>query len=192
MAILKTANGKIVKFGNKIVVASSAPTVTGYALTYSTSNAGCSVEYANGTTADVSGEGTIYDVTKILSVWKDQDNWFNAPSINGASISSYPVILTTDSAIILESQCLAGATLITLADYTQKRIDQLTLADQVLSVNQITNELIADEIVYCDADQSKTHNEYDIWTFEDNYIITTVHRPRLYNCESEAFVNLDE
>ena len=88
--------------------------------------------------------------------------------------------------------CLTGDTLITLSNGAQKRIDQLTLNDKVLSINPETLELVEDEIVYCDSACDKTHNEYDIWKFENGYELKTVHRHRLYNCESEGFVNMDE
>ena len=107
--------------------------------------------------------------------------------------SSTPVTLT-DNAIILEasSWCLTGDTLITLADNSQKRIDELTCADKVLSLDPNTNKLFSNSIIYCDAAANKTHNEYDIYTFEDGSMLKTVHRHRLYNCESEGFVNMDE
>ena len=100
--------------------------------------------------------------------------------------------LTADVTIECSMTCLTGDTLITLSDGSQKRIDSITLGDKVLSIDPKTLELVEDEITYCDSDCNKTHNEYDIWTFENNYVVKTVHRHRLYNCESEGFVNMDE
>lgn len=88
--------------------------------------------------------------------------------------------------------CLTGDMLITLADGTTKSIDTITLADKVLAYNPETMALEADEIIRCDSDKIKTHNEYDIWTFDDGTIIKTVHRHRFYNVERNAMVYMDE
>lgn len=100
--------------------------------------------------------------------------------------------VTADVTLEFYLSCLTGDTLITLSNGAQKRIDSITLGDKVLSIDPKTLELVEDEITYCDSDCNKTHNEYDIWTFENNYVVKTVHRHRLYNCESEGFVNMDE
>lgn len=109
-------------------------------------------------------------------------------SLSNVTISN----LTADVTIVCSMTCLTGDTLITLSDGSQKCIDSITLGDKVLSIDPKTLELVEDEITYCDSDCNKTHNEYDIWTFENNYVVKTVHRHRLYNCESEGFVNMDE
>lgn len=88
--------------------------------------------------------------------------------------------------------CLTGDTLITLDNGTQKRIDQLTLDDKVLSWNPDTMQLEADEITYTDSTENKKHTEYDVWTFSDGTIVKTVHRHRLYNVECQAMVYMDE
>lgn len=90
------------------------------------------------------------------------------------------------------ASCLTGDTLITLADGSQKRIDQLTLDDKVLSYNPDTMQLEADEITYTDSAEDKKHVEYDIWTFSDGTLVKTVHRHRLYNIERQAMVYMDE
>ena len=88
--------------------------------------------------------------------------------------------------------CLTGDTLITLADGTTKRIDTITLADRVLAYNPETMILEADEIISCDSDKIKTHSEYDVWTFDDDTVVKTVHRHRFYNVERNAMVYMDE
>lgn len=103
--------------------------------------------------------------------------------------------LTLAGDIIINSasfQCLTGDMLITLADGSQKRIDQLTLDDKVLSWNPDTMQLEADEITYTDSAENKKHTEYDIWTFSDGTVVKTVHRHRLYNVERQAMVYIDE
>lgn len=88
--------------------------------------------------------------------------------------------------------CLTGDTLITLVDGSQKRIDEITLNDKVLSYNPNTMKLEEDNIIYCDNNLSKEFIEYDIWTFENGTIIKTVHRHRLYNVEKQRMVYMDE
>ena len=88
--------------------------------------------------------------------------------------------------------CLTGDMLITLADGTTKRVDTITLADKVLAYNPETMDLEADEIIRCDSDKIKTHSEYDIWTFDDDTVVKTVHRHRFYNVERNAMVYMDE
>lgn len=88
--------------------------------------------------------------------------------------------------------CLTGDTLITLADLTQKRIDELTLQDKVLAIDTKTGKFVADEITYTDSTEHKTFTEYDKWTFSDGTIVKTVHRHRFYNVEKQAMVYMDE
>lgn len=88
--------------------------------------------------------------------------------------------------------CLTGDTLITLADGTKKRIDELTLQDKVLAIDTKTGKFVADEITYTDSTEHKTYTEYDKWTFSDGTIVKTVHRHRFYNVEKQAMVYMDE
>lgn len=88
--------------------------------------------------------------------------------------------------------CLTGDTLITLADGTEKRIDELTLQDEVLAIDTKTGKFVADEITYTDSTEHKTFTEYDKWTFSDGTIVKTVHRHRFYNVERQAMVYMDE
>ena len=88
--------------------------------------------------------------------------------------------------------CLTGDTLITLADGTEKRIDELTLQDKVLAIDTETGKCGADEITYTDSTEHKTFTEYDKWTFSDGTIVKTVHRHRFYNVEKQAMVYMDE
>ena len=88
--------------------------------------------------------------------------------------------------------CLTGDTLITIADGTKKRIDELTLQDKVFAIDPETGKFVADEITYTDSTEYKTYTEYDKWTFSDGTIVKTVHRHRFYNVEKQAMVYMDE
>lgn len=113
-------------------------------------------------------------------------------SANIEELSGDSYKINGDGSISVNAICLTGDTLITLADGSQKRIDEITTADKVLSVNPETNELEADEIIYCDSAENKTHTEYDIYTLSDGTEIKTVHRHRFYNMERQAMVYMDE
>lgn len=88
--------------------------------------------------------------------------------------------------------CLTGDTLISLADGSQKRIDEIQLTDKVLAYNPETLTLESDEIIECDSNECKWHTEYDIWSFLDGTVVKTVHRHRFYNVERRAMVYMDE
>ena len=121
-------------------------------------------------------------------------NLIHYTNASGESYSFYKSLtLTSDITITYaDDTCLTGDTLITLADGTTKRIDTITLADRVLAYNPETMALEADEIIRCDSDKIKTHDNFDIWTFGDGTIIKTVHRHRFYNVERNAMVYMDE
>lgn len=101
-------------------------------------------------------------------------------------------VLGQGTVSIFKQGCLTGDTLITLADGTKKRIDELTLQDKVLAIDTATGKFVADEITYTDSTEHKTFSEYDIWTFSDGTIIKTVRRHRFYNVEKQAMVYMDE
>lgn len=99
----------------------------------------------------------------------------------------------SDSAeYITDPVCLTGDTLITLADKTTKRIDQMQVGDKILSYDPHSMKITEDIVTYTDSADHKYHTEYDIWTFSDGYILKTVHRHRFYNIEQQAMVYMDE
>lgn len=87
--------------------------------------------------------------------------------------------------------CLTGDTLITMADGTTKRIDEITYGDKVLAINPKTGEYVATGITYTDSAEHKTYNHYDRFEFDDGTVITTVHRHRFFNCEDEKMIHID-
>ena len=109
-----------------------------------------------------------------------------------ASEKSYAKITADGTVQVYSVRCLTGDTLITLADGSEKQIDQLTLNDKVLSYNPKTLLLEPDEITYSDATENKSFTEYDKWTFEDGSVVKTVHRHRFYNVERKAMIYMDE
>lgn len=95
--------------------------------------------------------------------------------------------------ILLRGQtCLTGDTLVTMADGTEMRIDQISVGDEILSFDWETMELVPNRVVYTDKDEGKTHVQYDEWLFEDGTLIKTVHRHEFYNVEAKRMKYMDE
>ena len=144
------------------------------------------------------GESSIFTITKKYIILDDTGgSWYGNldPStgithVYGLGCCYFAV--TADGTITADFSCLTGDTLITLSSGEQKRIDQLTLNDKVLSYNPETLQLEPDEITYTDATKNKSFVEYDKWTFEDGSVVKTVHRHRFYNVERQAMVYMDE
>ncbi len=88
--------------------------------------------------------------------------------------------------------CLTGETMITLADGTCKRLDQVMPGDRVLCLNPETGALDIDEVVESDALEHKEHTEYDVWTFSDQTVVKTVYRHRFYNLDQQRMAYMDE
>lgn len=141
--------------------------------------------------------GSLYiqarNMTGVVGAWY-QVNVNNETGDAIASTTKTKVVPISSNVIITfaDMYCLTGDTLITLFNGKQKRIDQLTLDDKVLSYNPETLQLEPDEITYTDAAENKSFTEYDKWTFEDGSIIKTVHRHRFYNIERQAMIYMDE
>ena len=146
------------------------------------------------------GESSIFTITKKYIILDDTGgSWYGNldPTIGTGITHVYGLgccyfAVTANGTITADFFCLTGDTLITLADGSSKRIDQLTLNDKVLSYNPETLLLEPDEITYTDATENKSFTEYDRWTFEDGSVVKTVHRHRFYNVERQAMVYMDE
>lgn len=126
-------------------------------------------------------------------------SWYSAnwekPTGDITIDENYLATVTGDGTIEISASyytCLTGDTLISLADGSQKRIDEIQLTDKVLAYNPKTLTLESDEIIECDSNECKWHTEYDIWTFSDGTEVKTVHRHRFYNVERQAMVYMDE
>ena len=181
--------------------------VTGYTVTFASNFSG--EAYGGGELSDVTLTADTGASTPLTSaarglVWQGVSTLTASRGVannisytndrTGASDYFYQNLTLSDDITITYANdwCLTGDTLITLADGTTKRIDTITLADRVLAYNPETMVLEADEIIRCDSDKIKTHDNFDVWTFSDGTIIKTVHRHRFYNVERNAMVYMDE
>lgn len=175
---------------------------SGYTYSYITdNNSSIKLTYSGGSTDTVAckslSSGKSYQDVKELTlegVESTNDLYYTMGGTSGILTDKLPSIaLTADLTIDrVNTACLTGDTLITMADGTERRIDALKVGDAVLSYNPATRELESDEIIYSDAGANKTHNYYDVWEFSNGSILKTVHRHRLYNIESQGMVNMDE
>lgn len=191
------------EFSNEV---SYTKTPAGYKVTFASNFSG--EAYGGGELSDVTltantgastpltsaARGLVWQGVSTLAASRGVANSIGYTDANGESHSFYQYLtLTSDITITYANDwCLTGDMLITLADGTTKRIDAITLADKVLAYNPETMALEADEIIRCDSDKIKTHSEYDIWTFDDDTVVKTVHRHRFYNVERNAMVYMDE
>lgn len=87
--------------------------------------------------------------------------------------------------------CLTGDTLITLANGSAKRIDQIEYTDKILAIDPETGEFCSTSVTYTDAKINKSYNHYDRFEFDDGTVVTVVHRHRFYNVEDQRMIHLD-
>ena len=140
------------------------------------------------------GESITVTVTKPYLFVETVGNSVPESVSGGISFNSSTGIYTVtgDGTIKTCSMCLTGDTLVTMADGSEKRIDEIALGEEILSYDFATMTLVPNKVVYTDKDAGKTHTEYDVWTFSDGSFVKTVHRHRFYNLERKAFVYMDE
>lgn len=118
---------------------------------------------------------------------------FTSGGVTRALSNGEVVTLTQDSTLyISECDCLLKGTIITMADGSFKEISTIKVGDKVLSLNPETGEQEEDDVVYSDGTEKKYADSYDLWEFENNYVVRTTHHHRFYNVERQAFVYLDE
>lgn len=192
--------------GNIIYAAGAVEEIVGYKVTFASDFS--SYAYGGGELSSVTLTANTGESTPLTSaarglVWRGVSTLTVSRSLtfgvyytdaSGANKSFNEFLTLTSDITITEANdtCLTGDMLITLADGTTKRIDTITLADRVLAYNPETMTLEADEVIRCDSDKIKTSGEYDIWIFDDDSVVKTVHRHRLYNVEKQAMVYMDE
>ena len=103
------------------------------------------------------------------------------------------VTLTDNLEIVyVKATCLTGDTLITMADYSTKRLDEVELGDKVLSFDFDTMKLVPKRVVFTDKDENKSFSEYEVWNFDDGTQIKTVHKHEFYNVELGKMEYMDK
>lgn len=202
--VLKTSTGKILSTGAQVpqgygMKIHTTPCPGNYPPSGSANTLGIKVDgvqkwkssYSYGVIPAISKDLGTGSVIEFTGVWDGIR--FTVGGVEYTKVTDNPLTLTGDFVLTYwYALCLTGDMLITLADGSQKRIDQMTLDDKVLSWNPDVMQLEADEVTYTDSTENNKHTEYDVWTFSDGTIVKTVHRHRLYNVERQAMVYMDE
>lgn len=86
--------------------------------------------------------------------------------------------------------CLSGDTLITMADGSQKRIDQINKGDKILAYHK--GKLVEDEVKFTDALANKERNDVTIYYFDNNTKLTVIKDHRLFNVRTNKYTHLSE
>lgn len=90
------------------------------------------------------------------------------------------------------TSCVTGETLITLADGSQKRVDQLTGKEQLLVWNHETGKLDTAPIAYIvDHDQKEFENQVITLTFSEGYTIDIIGEHVFYDVTLGKYIPLD-
>ena len=100
---------------------------------------------------------------------------------------------------LIES-CLTPDTLIDVEEIDEKgkkrrrrkKLKDIKVGDKVICINPFTLELDTDTVIECDGEMNKKHTCYDNWYFDDETILTTIHRHRFYNVENSKFMYMEE
>lgn len=131
-----------------------------------------------------------------FGLWHKIQDTVHSESIQFIELkNSYQVYSVSGSGVISvwsERLCLTGDTLVTMADYSKKRLDEVCVDDDVLSFDWETMQLVPKKVIFTDKDEGKTHVQYDVWTFDDDTQIKTVHRHEFYNAEEQRMLYMDE
>ena len=106
--------------------------------------------------------------------------------------------LSTDITIdkLLYLNCIDENTLVTMADGSAKRLGDVEVGDEVLSIDYDTMTLIARKVIYSGKDEP----DYDNWfvncywenVFSDGTIIKQAMNHRFYNLENELYVYMKD
>lgn len=104
--------------------------------------------------------------------------------------------LKEDVGFYLYGICLTGDTMITLSDYSEKRLDELKPSDNYLSYDLDSGKLFIDSQYNLDNLNSRSHafekwaDRYTIYTFDDGTTIKEVHGHRFFNVTKGEFIYL--
>lgn len=89
-------------------------------------------------------------------------------------------------------QCLLGDTYVTTDDDKKKKLKKLKPGDKVKVYNPKTKRFEIGIVAQSDFDKVKTADGYDVWTFDDNTQIKTVHDHSIYNVETQKMLHISE
>ncbi|MBR2466757.1 MAG: hypothetical protein IKB38_07520 [Clostridia bacterium] len=136
-------------------------------------------------------DGTIKSAAAVASKSATGGTWtvtsYSFKGANGKTVTNNTVVTFT----FPDKSCVTGDTLVTLADGTQKRIDEVTYADQLLVWNFFEGkyDVVPSAIIFYHGDA-----EYDILNleFEDGTVVKVINNHGFYCVEENKFVFISE
>lgn len=112
-------------------------------------------------------------------------------TITSAATANYNASSCTIACTLKSSVCVTGDTLIMLADYTQKRIDQITYSDMLLTYNMDTGSFESAEIskIYYHGDAVMGDNFR--LTFNNGYFVDVINKHGFLNTTKHEYSQID-
>ena len=97
----------------------------------------------------------------------------------------------SDVTITVKSECIAEGTMITLADGSQKKVEDLTTEDRLLSFNHETGEYIETAILFIENDGSNWYNVINL-EFANGATTRLIYEHALFDLDLSKYVYITE
>lgn len=92
--------------------------------------------------------------------------------------------------MFLDHPCLTGDTLITMADGSIKRLDEIVLGEEVLHFDFSTKSLVPCKVIRLDNEDYRVSDQYDKFIFSDGTEIKAVNSHYFYNYDHKHMVDI--
>lgn len=92
--------------------------------------------------------------------------------------------------VFLNHPCLTGDTLITMADGSIKRLDEIVLGEEVLHFDFSTKSLVPCKVIRLDNEDYRVSDQYDKFIFSDGTEIKAVNSHYFYNYDHKHMVDI--
>lgn len=92
--------------------------------------------------------------------------------------------------VFLNHPCLTGDTLITMADGSIKRLDEIVLGEEVLHFDFSTKSLVPCKVIRLDNEDYRVSDQYDKFVFSDGTEIKAVNSHCFYNYDHKHMVDI--
>lgn len=92
--------------------------------------------------------------------------------------------------VFLNHPCLTGDTLITMADGSIKRLDEIVLGEEVLHFDFSTKSLVPCKVIRLDNEDYRVSDQYDKFVFSDGTEIKAVNSHYFYNYDHKHMVDI--
>lgn len=117
----------------------------------------------------------------------------NSITVNGESFTDSTVVISGETTIniSLNASCIAAGTLITLADGTQKKVEDLTMDDVLLVFNHETGEYEPAGIIFIENDGYDYYNVINL-TFSNGTTTKLIYEHALFDLTLNKYVYITE